>query len=398
MQELIITKKGNDKEISLLENGILAEYYKELDNKKRLEGNIYIGKVTDVLPGMQAAFIDIGEEKNAFLHIRDILPKKSTITGNKEEDLENYKIKDYIKKDQCILVQVKKDSTEIKGARVSTNIQIAGRFVVVLPENDFITVSQKIEDEQEKNRLIQIVKEVKRNTKIGIIIRTAAEEKKDIEIKKDIENTLKKWEEIKEKYEESKNNGPKILQKNDTIIEKILLDIVDNSLDKIWVNNEDLLNKVNNILSKIQDDVTIKVELQKEELENKYDLQKQIEKTQSRKIWLKCGGFITIDKTEALTAIDVNSGKFTGRENLEKTVLKVNKEASIEIAKQLRLRDIGGIIIIDYIDMEEEETKKEILEVLQENLKKDRAKTQIMQFTKLNLLEMTRKHMFSREQ
>lgn len=398
MQELIITKKGNDKEISLLENGILAEYYKELDNKKRLEGNIYIGKVTDVLPGMQAAFIDIGEEKNAFLHIRDILPKKSTITGNKEEDLENYKIKDYIKKDQCILVQVKKDSTEIKGARVSTNIQIAGRFVVVLPENDFITVSQKIEDEQEKNRLIQIVKEVKRNTKIGIIIRTAAEEKKDIEIKKDIENTLKKWEEIKEKYEESKNNGPKILQKNDTIIEKILLDIVDNSLDKIWVNNEDLLNKVNNILSKIQDDVTIKVELQKEELENKYDLQKQIEKTQSRKIWLKCGGFITIDKTEALTAIDVNSGKFTGRENLEKTVLKVNKEASIEIAKQLRLRDIGGIIIIDYIDMEEEETKKEILEVLQENLKKDRAKTQIMQFTKLNLLEMTRKHMFSNKQ
>lgn len=398
MQELIITKKGNDKEISLLENGILTEYYKELDDKKRLEGNIYIGKVTDVLPGMQAAFIDIGEEKNAFLHIRDILPKKSTITGNKEEDLENYKIKDYIKKDQCILVQVKKDSTEIKGARVSTNIQIAGRFVVVLPENDFITVSQKIEDEQEKNRLIQIVKEVKRNTKIGIIIRTAAEEKKDIEIKKDIENTLKKWEEIKEKYEKSKNNGPKILQKNDTIIEKILLDIVDNSLDKIWVNNEDLLNKVNNILSKIQDDVTIKVELQKEELENKYDLQKQIEKTQSRKIWLKCGGFITIDKTEALTAIDVNSGKFTGRENLEKTVLKVNKEASIEIAKQLRLRDIGGIIIIDYIDMEEEETKREILEVLQENLKKDRAKTQIMQFTKLNLLEMTRKHMFSREQ
>lgn len=398
MQELIITKKGNDKEISLLENGILTEYYKELDDKKRLEGNIYIGKVTDVLPGMQAAFIDIGEEKNAFLHIRDILPKKSTITGNKEEDLENYKIKDYIKKDQCILVQVKKDSTEIKGARVSTNIQIAGRFVVVLPENDFITVSQKIEDEQEKNRLIQIVKEVKRNTKIGIIIRTAAEEKKDIEIKKDIENTLKKWEEIKEKYEKSKNNGPKILQKNDTIIEKILLDIVDNSLDKIWVNNEDLLNKVNNILSKIQDDVTIKVELQKEELENKYDLQKQIEKTQSRKIWLKCGGFITIDKTEALTAIDVNSGKFTGRENLEKTVLKVNKEASIEIAKQLRLRDIGGIIIIDYIDMEEEETKREILEVLQENLKKDRAKTQIMQFTKLNLLEMTRKHMFSNKQ
>lgn len=397
MQELIIIQKSNDKYISLLEDGILKEYYKEIEDKKRLEGNIYIGKVTDVLPGMQAAFIDIGEEKNAFLHIRDLLPKKSTITGNKEEDLEKYKIKDYIKKDQCILVQVKKDSNNIKGARVSSNIQIPGRFVVILLENDFITISQKIENEEEKNRLTKIVKEVKQDKKVGIIIRTAAEGKDEELIKKDIENTLKKLEQIKEKYESSKNNAPKILQKSDTIVEKILLDIADNKLDKIWVNNETLESKVNDILKQIQNEVSINVELQKQGLENKYDLETQIEKNKNRKIWLKCGGFITIDKTEALTAIDVNSGKFTGKENLEKTVLKVNKEASIEIAKQLRLRDIGGIIIIDYIDMEEEESKKEIIQVLQENLKNDRAKTQIMQFTKLNLLEMTRKHMFSEE-
>ena len=397
MQELIVVQKQDLKEISILEDGILKEHYKEKEDKKRLEGNIYIGKVTDVLIGMQAAFVDIGAEKNAFLHIRDILPKKSNITGNKEEELENYKIKDYIKPNQKVLVQVKKDSNNIKGARVSTNIQIAGRFVVILPENDFITVSQKIENEEERNRLISIVESVKKDKKIGIIIRTAAEGKEESKIKKDIENTLKELENIQKEFLNSDDKVPKIIKKSDTILEKILLDIADNKLEKMYVNNKELQKEIEQILKRLQEDVTIKVELVEEGLENRYDLNSQIEKISNRKIWLKCGGFITIDKTEALTAIDVNSGKFTGKENIEKTALKVNKEASIEIAKQLRLRDIGGIIIIDYIDMNEESSKEEIIELLKENLKEDRAKTQVMEFTKLSLLEITRKHMFSGE-
>lgn len=397
MQELIVVQKQDLKEISILEDGILKEHHKEKEDKKRLEGNIYIGKVTDVLIGMQAAFVDIGAEKNAFLHIRDILPKKSNITGNKEEELENYKIKDYIKPNQKVLVQVKKDSNNIKGARVSTNIQIAGRFVVILPENDFITVSQKIENEEERNRLISIVESVKNDKKIGIIIRTAAEGKEESKIKKDIENTLKELENIQKEFLNSDDKVPKIIKKNDTILEKILLDIADNKLEKIYANNKELQKEIEQILKRLQEDVTIKVELVEEGLENKYDLNSQIEKISNRKIWLKCGGFITIDKTEALTAIDVNSGKFTGKENIEKTALKVNKEASIEIAKQLRLRDIGGIIIIDYIDMNEESSREEIIKILKENLKEDRAKTQVMEFTKLSLLEITRKHMFSEE-
>lgn len=397
MQELIVVQKQDLKEISILEEGVLKEHYKEREDKKRLEGNIYIGKVTDVLIGMQAAFVDIGAEKNAFLHIRDILPKKSNVTGNKKEELENYKIKDYIKPNQKVLVQVKKDSNNIKGARVSTNIQIAGRFVVVLPENDFITVSQKIENEEERNRLISIVGSVKKNKKIGIIIRTAAKGKEESKIKKDIENTLKELENIQKEFLNSDDKVPKIIKKSDTILEKILLDIADNKLEKIYVNNKELQKEIEQILKRLQEDVTIKVELVEEGLENRYDLNSQIEKISNRKIWLKCGGFITIDKTEALTAIDVNSGKFTGKENIEKTALKVNKEASIEIAKQLRLRDIGGIIIIDYIDMNEESSKEEIIELLKENLKEDRAKTQVMEFTKLSLLEITRKHIFSEE-
>lgn len=308
MRELVIIQKEKEKEVAFIENGILKEYYKELEDSKRLEGNIYIGKVVDVLPGMQAAFIDIGEDKNAFLHIRDVLPKKSSVTGNKEEDLEKYKIKDYIKPNQMLLVQVKKDSTQIKGARVSTNIQIAGRFVVLLPENDFITVSQKIEEEEERNRLIEIVRKIKKDRKYGIIIRTAAEEKEESIIKKDIENVVKKLELLQNEFNKVKENGkPTILQKSNTILEKLLLDMVDNKLDKILVNTEEMKKELETILNKLQDGINVNIELQKQDLENKYDIHTQIEKLINRKIWLKCGGFITIDKTEALTAIDVNS-------------------------------------------------------------------------------------------
>ena len=393
MQELIVIQKDNARQIHLLEDGLLKEYYSEIDNNKNLEGNIYVGKVVNILQGMQAAFIDIGEEKKAYLHVKDILPKKSTETGNKKENLENYKIKDYIKQNEPILVQVKRDTNNLKGPKVSLNIQFPGRFVVVLPENDFITVSQKIENEEEKNRLIDIVKEVKKQEKIGIIIRTAAEGKEKELIKQDVKNTIEKWKEINEKFN-SNEKFPRILKRHETILEKILLDLADNRLEKIYVNDKELQNKIIELLKDMQGQTKIKVEYQ-DNLDTKYDLKTQLEKAQNRKIWLKCGGFITIDKTEALTAIDVNSGKFTGKENLEQTILKVNKEASEEIAKQIRLRDIGGIIIIDYIDMEEEKTKQEVLETLKNKLKEDRAKTQIMQFTKLNLLEMTRKRMFT---
>ena len=310
MREIVIIENKQEKQIAYVEDGILKEFYKEKDDKKRLEGNIYAGQVVQVIPGMQAAFVDIGEEKNTFLHIKDVLPKKNNITGNKEEDLKKYKIKDYIKLNQMLLIQVKKDATGIKGARVSTNIQIAGRFVVILPENDFITVSQKIENEKERDRLIQIVQNIKQDRRIGIIIRTAAEGKGENAIQKDLENTIKKLENIKKEFNKIKEqNKYIILQKSDTILEKILLDIADNNLDKVWVNSKKMQEKVENILKQIQEDTKIPVIYQEKELENKYDIEKQIEKASNRKIWLKCGGFITIDKTEALTAIDVNSRK-----------------------------------------------------------------------------------------
>ena len=399
MQELIINSDGVYKQIALVENGKLVERYEERPDMHRLEGNIYLGRVENVLQGMQAAFVNIGEEKNTFMHIKDVIPKVSNETGNKNELLSKYDIKDYIRVGMPILVQVKKDSTNKKGARVSTNISLPGRFVVLLPDTNFITISKKITDLNKRKELQKIVQEeLPKN--YGAIVRTSAENK-DIEfIKRDIKSLVKLWKLIQENFtniKKEKNIEPTLIYENEGIIGKLLTDLIDQNLERIVTNDIEIHEKISNILEQSGAN-NIKLELRKQaNILDLYDLQSQIEKAKSRKIWLRCGGFITIDKTEALTAIDVNSGKYIGGKDLEQTVYRVNREATIEIAKQLRLRDIGGIIIIDYIDMEKDETKNKILEELNECLKKDRSKNQIIGFTPLDLLEMTRKHMCSND-
>ena len=401
MQEIIINvDEDKNKIVALMENGKLVEKYDEVRGQNRLEGNIYIGKVENVLYGMQAAFVNIGEEKNTFMHIRDVMPRVSNETGNKNEMLSKHDIKNYIKQGMPVLVQVKRDSTNKKGARVSTHINMPGRFVVIMPNTEFITVSQKIEDQEEKERLKNIVKE-NLPKGYGAIIRTSAYGKEEDLIKRDINKIVeeltcmdKEFSEVKLKKDKFKT---KLLHKNDGIINKLLIDIIDQGIEKVWTNNSEVYKEVEKLVKDTGNSEKVKVELKTEDLLTMYDLDDQIEKAINRKVWLKCGGFITIDKTEALTAIDVNSGKYIGGKDLEQTVFTVNKEASIEIAKQIRLRDIGGIIIIDYIDMERQESKDKITEILKDSLKKDRSKTQVIGFTPLNLLEMTRKHMCSND-
>lgn len=395
MKEIVINVDNNqNKTIMLVENGNLLEQYEENSKTKRLEGNIYVGKIQNVLQGMQAAFVDIGEKKNTFIHIKDILPKVDTKKDDPEEAVKNNNIKDIVKVGMKVLVQVKRDSTNKKGARVSTHINLAGRFSVIMPGVEFITISQKIEDEKEKNRLMEIIKKnIPKN--IGIIVRTSAEGKSEEEIVKDMNQIIKTWENIKKEAQNEKE-VPKLIYENSQIIKRIFIDLIDQDIEKIIVNNEQEEKEIKDMLKENGQEINVVLKKQ-ETLFDMYDLGAQLEKIQNRKIWLKCGGFITIDKTEALTAIDVNSGKYIGTKSLEQTVYTVNKEASIEIAKQLRLRDIGGIIIIDYIDMQEKEHKQKIIDVLHENLKNDRSKTQIVGFTELNLLEMTRKHMCSND-
>ena len=396
MREIIINETGDLITVALVENGILVEKYEEKENQHRLEGNIYIGRVENVLQGMQAAFIDIGVDKNTFIHLKDVLPKKD-INNSEENELEEEDIRKVLKTGMPIVVQVKRDSTNKKGARVSKHISLPGRYLVLMPDTDFITISQKIEKEEEKNRLINIVKEVLPQN-YGAIIRTSADGKNEADIKKDIQILLEQWENINKKSKEKQKIVPVLIYQNPGFIKKFIIDLIDHKIDKILVNNDKLHDIVLSILKELSEEKIPIIINKKDTILDIYDINDQIEKLSHRKIWLKCGGFITIDKTEALTAIDVNSGKYIGKEEPEATKFLVNKEASIEIARQLKLRDIGGIIIIDYIDMEEEKSKQEIIQILKENLKLDRSKTQIAGFSKLNLLEMTRKHMYSNEE
>ena len=390
MLEILIEEKNKEERIAFLENGNLIEYYEESDESDRKEGNIYVGTIKDIIVGMQSAFVDIGTEKNSFIHVKDILPKIDETKNKIDKDVN---IKDLLKPGQKILVQIKKDSNEQKGARVSTHISIPSKYIVLMPDTDFVTVSQKIEDKDEHNRLIKLVKEniTKGN---GAVIRTSAEGKNK-EIIEDLRRVEEKWRKIQQKYNTSDGKS-ELIYKSESIAQKMLIDLVDNrKLEKVITNSEKEYDDLQEFLQKNVNVSNIKVKLVEGNIFDDNDLSKQIEKLQRRKIWLKCGGFITIDRTEALTAIDVNTGKYTGNKNLDDTIYNVNKEATFEIAKQLRLRDIGGIIIIDYIDMTNLEDKNKIENLLKEELKKDISKTQVEGFTRLDLLEMTRKHICS---
>ncbi len=386
MYNILINKENESTIVAVVQDGELVELYNEKFAEKRLEGNIYLGKIKNIIPGMQSAFIDIGEEKNALVHIKDIIPKASNVTGNVYEDTSKYDIAKIVKPGDEILVQVKRDCNEQKGPRVTKDIKINGKLVILMPYSNFITISQKIENENEIKRLKEIIKK-KLPEGCGAIIRTAAEGKSEEEIVSEIHILLDFWNNLLKSANEMKNKNlaPVKIYDNDGIVGKIITDLAENNLENIYTNDKDLAKHFETMKDKIifQKDV-----LDKYEVKNKMKL--------DRKIWLKCGGFITIDKTEALTAIDVNSGKFTGNKNLERTVLKVNREATKEIAKQIRLRDIGGIIIIDYIDMEEEKDKEDIRNYIIECFKQDRSKVQVLEFTKLGLLEITRKHILGR--
>ncbi len=388
MKELIVFNSNNKKVIALLENEELVEKYEEDEKNKSIEGNIYVGKVQNVLTGLQSAFVNIGEKKAAFIHAKDILPK---VDITKEPIQKEKPINELIKPGDPIIVEVKREAIDKKGPRLSTHISLSSRFIVFMPNANFITVSQKIEDEGEKERLKNIAKKyLPEGT--GAIIRTVAEKHSEKELKEDILKSIENWKRIKEK---NITQIPQKIYDKGGIIKKTIIDLVDSNLDKIILQSEEDVKLVKDILSEIGTD--IKVEIDSEILE-KYSLEKQLKALKTNKIWLKSGAFITIDKTEALVAIDVNSGKFIGKKNVEETVTAVNLEAAKEISKQIRLRDISGIIIIDFIDMYEDKNKEAVINEVIKNSKKDRSKVQVEEFTKLNLMELTRKHINSKKE
>ena len=377
MQEIRIKVDTNEKVATLIEDYKIVERY-IIKNQDNIEGNIYSGIIKNIVPGIKAAFIDIGKEKNAFIHFEDL-----------------YKINEEIKLNKKILVQVQKNPIKQKGAKLTANIKLTGRQIVLMPKTNFITISRKIEDEDQKQRLKEIVEKHIPNG-FGAIIRTRCISATEEEICDDIQRLLNRWNKIQKKMLENESNLPCLIEENNDIIKSLILGTADGNMNRIVTNNEMFNKEIENFLEAYNLDKNVKVDFEKDVFE-KYTMQKELQDLENNKVWLRCGGYIVIDKTEALTAIDVNSGKCVGKDNLEDTILKVNTEAAKEIAKQLRLRDIGGIIIIDFIDMQEDISKTKLLDCFVEETKKDRAKVQVEGFSKLNLLELTRKQMYGKE-
>lgn len=391
----------------LLDNRTPIEIFIERENTKENIGNIYKGKVLRILPGMQSAFIDIGLEKAAFLYVKDLEPYSITDedpfeismeSEDEEKDIKeishssSVRIQDIIKEGQEILVQTEKCPVGTKGARVTTNIVLPGRYLVLLPFSDHIGVSHKIQDEKEKERLKSIVEKLRDNP-YGFIIRTAAEGKSDTELKRDMNYLIRLWEHIKEKR--SRNNAPAIIYQELELPFRLVRDLPAEEIGKILIDNKEVYDRLKSYIHDFWPEESINVELYTDDtpMFEKYGIELEINKALERYIWLKSGGYIVIDETEALTIIDVNTGRFIGKDNLETTILQTNLEAAKEIPYQLRLRNIGGIIIIDFIDMKDPKNKEKVFKLLESECARDRTKIFLNPMSDLGLVELTRKRL-----
>lgn len=385
---------AGDKEtrVALLEDRELVEIYIEKSNADRLVGNIYRGKVSSVLPGMQAAFIDIGYERNAFLYVGDAMGTREFSDEDDEifNELKECNIDEILKPRQEITVQVVKEPIGTKGPRVTTNITLPGRYLVLLPNADYTGVSRRIENESERNKLKKIVEALKPKG-MGMIVRTASEGKSAEDLSHDLNFLLRLWDTIRQK--EQSGHVPRCLHKDLSLVYRAVRDLFTWDIDKFIINNRSEYNKVLELVDMISPALKLRVEYfgRNCDIFEHYRVDSKISQILSKKVWLKCGGYLVIDRTEALTVIDVNTGKYVGKNNLEDTVLRTNVEAAKEIAKQIRLRDIGGIIIIDFIDMHEHDHQSLVLSTLRQALKRDRTRTTVVGMTGLGLIEMTRK-------
>lgn len=386
VKKLYINSLNRETRVALLEDQKVVEYMIERPLEKRVVGNIYKGKVADVLPGMQAAFIDIGIGKNAFLYVDDIYPSKGI---KKDDGTKLPAIREIVRQGEQILVQVNKEPVGTKGARVTTNITLPGRYLVYLPYGGHVGVSRRIEEELERERLKEIGEDLICNQE-GLIVRTVCEGITEEELIQDLHSLRQQWADIYETAKHVEPSNPVFLEVD--MIPKVVRDLMTSEIKECLVDDRIQLQRLKQEMCQfpdLQERLILYSGIQN--IFDYYQITAELERSLRRKVWLKSGGYIVIDQTEALTVVDVNTGKFTGNQNLEETVLRTNLEAAKEIARQLRLRDIGGIIIIDFIDMIETENQVAVLELLEGALKNDRTKSNVVGLTSLGLVEMTRK-------
>jgi ribonuclease G len=397
-KEIVINVASNETRIAILEEGQLVELWVERPEKERMVGHIFKGVVTSVLPGMQAAFVDIGLPKRAFLHVSDVSANTAEFSAlldvpeeefQKKASKRDVPIQDLLQKNQEVLVQIIKESIGTKGPRVTSQISLPGRLVVVIPNQEHVGISRKIEAWAERKRLKKLVANVKPEG-FGLIIRTIGKGKTEQEFRKDIGTLLRTWDRIKSKVKKVK--APALVHQEMGITSSLIRDLFTEDIDHLVLDSKGEYDEINAYLKTVSPDLCPRVEYYDKDtpIFDAYDIEPEIDKTLHRKVWLKKGGYIIIDHTEALVTIDVNTGRYVGKGNQAETVLKTNLQAANEIARQLRLRDIGGIIVIDFIDMEDPKHRRKVFSELKKAMKRDRSKNSVLEMSEFGLVEMTR--------
>jgi ribonuclease G len=398
-RKIVINADSYETRIAILEDDELAELLVERAEQRRHVGDIYKGRVNAVLPGMQAAFVDLGLPKTGFLHASDLAENLAAMEdlSDAEENGDHHrrrrapvpKIEDHLKKGQEILVQITKESIGTKGPRVTQQVSLPGRFCVLMPGVDHVGVSRRIEDRDERQRIKAIIHDLKPKS-VGLIARTAGEGKGDPEFAADIKHLVKLWQKVDRKA--SSVRAPALVHRELEMTASLIRDLFTEDVEEVTIDDKESFREIQVYLKSVSPELLDRVTLHKsrDPIFDAFDIELQIEKTFERKVWLKKGGYICIDHAEALVAIDVNTGRFTGKKNQEETIFRTNLEAAHEIPRQLRLRDIGGIIVIDFIDMESEGNKRAVLDELRKELRKDRARTRAFAVSDLGLVEMTR--------
>ncbi|MDY6978982.1 MAG: ribonuclease G [Pseudomonadota bacterium] len=388
-EELLINVTPQETRVAYVENGVLQEVHIERARKRGLVGNIYRGKVSRVLPGMQAAFIEMGLDRTAFLHVSDI-----AVRNDNEGEKNSQTIMELLSEGQDVVVQVVKDPMGSKGARLTTQLSIPSRYLVYMPGAEHVGVSQKIDEEAERQRLKEIVgRYAPQFDPGGYIVRTVAEGVSDEAIYNDMCFLQKLWTSIQERSTNGNGDDSNLLYEDLPLVMRTMRDLSGSDIEKIRIDSNETYHKVKKFAAKFIAELADQVEYYPGErpIFDLYGVEDEIRRALERKVQLKSGGYLIIDQTEAMTTIDVNTGAFVGHRNLEETIFKTNLEATQAIVRQLRLRNLGGIIIIDFIDMADIEHRRQVLRALEKSLERDHAKTHITEVSSLGLVEMTRK-------
>jgi ribonuclease G len=396
-KELIVSTTPQETRVALLEDGVVAELFIEREAHRGHVGNIYKGRVTRVLPGMQSSFVEIGLERDAFLYVEDVLAQLAEELGPDEEgngrgEAEREKpIEERLREGQDVVVQVVKEPLGTKGARITSHVSLPGRYLVYMPTVEHVGVSRKITDDDERRRLKGILRELRQERGGGFIARTVSQGRSREDLERDALYLCRTWDEVRARG--GRERAPALLHREPSLVQRLLRDLLSDDVASIRLDSEKEYQRTVELVSQLQPELAARVRPHEGPLGilEEHGVAAEIERALRPKVWLESGGYIVINQTEALVAVDVNTGRYTGKKTLEETILKTNLEAVREIVRQIRLRDLGGIVVIDFIDMEERKSRQKVMAALEQELRRDRSPSKMLSVHEFGLAILTRK-------